>query len=548
MTHKFPEDFIFEEPRNFTDPFRYVPHPAVLKAAELVMKEIDKDSALSKEFSYGKMLGVLVVKNKGSEGNSTAGYIAAFSGNVGGRSKIEGFVPPIFDLTDPAGEFKKGETEISSINRQIAHLKDSATLSKLKKELSDYERDRDIELAQMKTRLAESKLQRESIRKTCSDASGLETLIKESQFEKAEFRRLKSSWEDRISNLKTQMNEIMDEVDSLKRKRASMSEKLQDWIFRQYIVHDASGRASSIADIFADSGLIPPGGTGECAAPKLLEYAYREGLEPVAMGEFWYGESPETAVRTHGHFYPSCTSKCGPLLGYMLKGINTENLDTQDNSNKLSEPVIIFEDNDVIVVEKPSGMPSVPGLDGRKSLQDWMGNDIHAVHRLDMDTSGVMIFAKHAEAAVRLRKQFEEHSIKKTYIARICASDDGKINNFESGSIDLPLSADYDERPRQKVDAKNGKDAHTEYTIVKTYQDGISEVLLYPHTGRTHQLRVHCAHISGLGRPILGDPLYGSSSIYNSTATRLNLHALSITFCHPVTEESMTFTSQKLIY
>ena len=534
MIHAFPEGFIYEEPCSFTDPFRYVPHPAVQEAAKLIMKHID-ESELVSEFAEGKMIGVLVVRN---------GFIAAFSGNVGGRSLLEGFVPPIFDLTDPEGEFKKGEAEISSINSLISQLSSSEDLASLREELSEAETDRDLQTAQMRSQMSESKKKREEIRKTCSDASVLADLTRESQFEKAELKRLKNACEERISGIRTRLSEFMKQIDTLKHRRAAMSEKLQDWIFRQYIVHNALGESSSISDLFSGLGIVPPGGTGECAAPKLLEYAYRHGLEPLAMGEFWYGRSPETAVRTHGHFYPSCTSKCGPLLGYMMKGLSIGRTEIQSIENSCHTPIIIYEDDSLIVVEKPSGMPSVPGLDGRQSLHEWIGENLEAVHRLDMDTSGVMIFARNAVAAVNLRRQFEEHTVRKTYMARIS----GSAILAESGAISLPLSPDYDERPRQKVDRKDGKEAYTEYKITQRNADGSIDLLLYPFTGRTHQLRVHCAHTSGLGCPIIGDRLYGSATINSSSATRLHLHAFSITFRHPVTHEELTFSSQQLSY
>ena len=507
------------------------------------MKQID-ESELACEFAEGKMIGVLVVRG---------GYLAAFSGNVAGRSIHKGFVPPIFDLTDPNGEFKKGEAEISSINKLISQLTASDELASLKIELAEAEAYRDDRTALMRSHMSESKKKREEIRRTCSDAAILAELTRESQFEKAELKRLKTSCEEKISSIKTRLNEFMNQIENLKRKRAEMSEKLQDWIFRHYTVHNSLGESSSILDIFSDLGLIPPGGTGECAAPKLLEYAYRNGLEPLAMGEFWYGRSPETAVRTHGHFYPSCTSKCGPLLGYMTKGLDIECSDCADTHEV---PAIIYEDDSLIIVEKPSGMPSVPGLDGRQSLEAWLSTHtcdsqeqsmaIHAVHRLDMDTSGVMIFARNADVAVHLRRQFEEHTIRKTYMARICGDHNSSLAEY--GAISLPLSPDYDERPRQKVDLKGGKEAYTEYKIAERRTDGSLDILLYPYTGRTHQLRVHCAHTSGLGCPIVGDRLYGSSSINFSCTTRLHLHALSITFRHPFTGEKLTFTSKQLSY
>ena len=319
-----------------------------------------------------------------------------------------------------------------------------------------------------------------------------------------------------------------------------MSEKLQDWIFRQYIVHNFIGEKSSIASIFATSGLIPPGGTGECAAPKLLEYAWRNHLQPLAMGEFWYGNSPDTAVRTHGHFYPSCTSKCGPLLGFMLKGLNIH----KEDADYTTRPYVTYEDNAIIIVEKPPGMPSVTGLDNKTSLNEWLekrnGAVVHTVHRLDMDTSGIMVYGKTHEAAVNLRRQFEAHSVKKTYIARVGYQDWSALKSGIKNCIDLPLSADYDERPRQKVDFSQGKDALTEYEVISVNEDGTVDLKLHPKTGRTHQLRVHCAHKLGLGSPILGDRLYGGAE-----AERLFLHAYEITFIHPSSDQKVTYSSTK---
>ena len=461
-------------------------------------------------------------------------YIAGFSGNVGGRSIIEGFVPPIYDLTDPDGYFREEETKISGINRKIDEINCSEEFTYLKTQLAEYEAARDREIAEWAEKMQQSKKERAERRAASNDATELAAITKESQFEKAEFRRVKASWATKITKIQEHVHKINSDIERLKKLRAEMSDKLQDWIFRQYIVHNAAGEEISVADLFASKGLVPPGGTGECAAPKLLEYAYRHCLKPLAMGEFWYGRSPETAVRTHGHFYPSCTSKCGPLLGFMLKGLNIrQEVQAEDLS-----PIIIYEDEHLIVVEKASGMPSVPGLDGRKSLQEWLGSchgEIHAVHRLDMDTSGVMVFAKTQDAAADLRLQFEEHTVRKTYLARLSACQT-TLSIGDRGTIELPLSADYDERPRQKVDHRQGKPAVTEYEVMGINGDGTSDIIFHPVTGRTHQLRVHSAHTLGLGCPIVGDMLYGGDSSH-----RLHLHAYKIEFRHPSTRKSVCY-------
>ena len=608
----------------FTNPFRYTPHPLVKRAASEVMSRLESWRQMSSEsaehklelsFAEGKMLGVLICLDSSSRALC---YLAAFSGTVQGpdgrvTSTVEGFVPPIIDLTDLKGYFKTEEEKISKINREIAAMSASDKLSELKDAYNNLSTQRNSELNTLQAQMQCSKKRREEIRSKTTDPNILNDLIKESQFQKAELKRLKDKWKVLLESLSLEISHFENSIASLKAKRAKMSDELQRWIFDNSIVHNALGQTNNIWNLFQDAGLIPPGGTGDCAGPKLLEYAFRNGLQPLAMGEFWYGKSPETAVRTHGHFYPSCTSKCGPLLCYMTKGLKVES----DAKSALFFPVIIYEDESIIVAEKPSGMPSVPGLDGRHSLEEWLNalttlskqdtnpqqsKKITAVHRLDMDTSGVMVFAKTRHVEINLKKQFEEHSVRKTYFARLTSATKDQRDVYSSiaapgdqvvetvlplwpqregpaaqrweglflqsdsqglirGKVDLPLSADYDERPRQKVDFKQGKPAHTEYKIIKDNPDGTIDILLYPHTGRTHQLRVHCAHTLGLGCPIVGDLLYGAHTCLPTEATlantghsaerlpeRLCLHALSITFRHPSTDAELTFTSKELCW
>ena len=551
VIHHFPEDYIFEEPSAFTDPFRYIPHPAVKAAAGFVCERIKAEAELADAFAEGKMMGVLVCKDQET---GSPGYIAAFSGNAGGRNHIDGFVPPIYDLLAPDGHFKIREAEITQINHNIQELSSSETFNSYRLALESSIRRRDTAIAEFRAQMAASKAERSRLRATGISQEEEHRLTRESQFEKAELKRLKTVLQAEVDLAQADLDSVLGEITALKKLRAEMSDELQDWIFRQYIVHNYLGESLSIAELFAQQGLTPPGGTGECAAPKLLEYAYRNGLQPLAMGEFWYGKASETAVRVHGHFYPSCTSKCGPLLGFMMGGLTSSRpIASSDTPFGQTHQAynLIYEDAEIIVVEKPSGMPSVPGLDGKVSLQELLekayGQTIHAVHRLDMDTSGVIIYAKTAEAGVDLRKQFEEHTIKKTYSARLKPIAEGVPF---STHISLPLAADYDERPRQKVDFKQGKPALTECEIVSENADGSIDVHFHPVTGRTHQLRVHSAHALGLCRPIIGDLLYGGHSIAcdDIHPHRLHLHALSITFRHPRTGEELTFTSDKLCY
>ena len=561
---KFPkemEDAGLED-NGFTDPFRYVPDPRVLHAGRIVISRLAEwasmpegrpEKTIERSFAEGKMLGVLICRT---------GFLAAFSGTVKGpdgsvTASVDGFVPPIIDLTDEQGYFKINEAAITRLNKELKILSSSPAYNAIKTELINAQATRDAEIEALQDQIRLAKIQRDKIRNESTDPSKLDGLIRESQFQKAELKRCKDRWKDRIYEIENQISEFEATIRNLKVRRAEQSDALQKWIFENAIVHNGAGESLSIWEIFSCGGLTPPGGTGDCAAPKLLNYAFAHGLDPLAMGEFWYGASPDTAVRTHGHFYPSCTSKCGPLLGYMMKGLRHPITGTTSLPTPIGN---LFEDDSIIVVEKPSGMPSVPGLDGRTSLQEYLSDELHAtilaVHRLDMDTSGVMVFAKTTEAAVNLRRQFEDHTVRKSYMAKVSADTVSQTGSSKTGkgTIDLPLSPDYDERPRQKIDFRQGKPAYTEYEIIRNHEDGTADLLLYPHTGRTHQLRVHCAHHLGLGRPIVGDLLYGGYSVFDNKASepahpaRLCLHALSITFRHPLTAEELTFTSEKLAY
>lgn len=414
----------------FTYPFRYVPHPLVRDAAEKLIARIDSDPELKSVFEEGKMLGVLICeKSPGNNSQKESEIITlnAFSGLAGGRSTIDGFVPPIFDTT---------------------------TLPELRGRLS-----------------------------------------------------------------------------------AEESAALQDRLFDSYIVSNANGEARSIREVFAQRGLVPPGGTGECAGPKLLNFAYLHHLKPLAIGEFWYGHSPEGGeVRQQGRFYPSCTGKCGPLLGYMLQGLDVEENPLQRIPSH-SEIKILYEDNLFLAADKPSGMLCAPGLTGTPSLIEILSKThgpLYSIHRLDMDTSGVILYAKSPEAQAAMQRLFENREVEKTYLAHLCAGS-RPWKGKRKGTIALPLSPDYYDRPRQIVDKAKGKPAITEFEILEIFPDGEMDVRFRPKTGRTHQLRVHAASPFGLGRPIKGDALYGDPD-----GSRLMLHAESLHFTHPFTHEDLT--------
>lgn len=340
-----------------------------------------------------------------------------------------------------------------------------------------------------------------------------------------------------------------EQVDALSKEH---SQQLQQWLFAQYRVRNGRGEVRSVLDIFSARGLVPPAGTGDCAAPKLLQYALSHNLEPLRIGEFWYGASPLHEVRRQGAFYPACTGKCGPLLGFMLQGLDVEPNPLESDAHwQIDEPLVLFEDASLIVADKPAGMLAVPGRGtGRICLQQWLeehcGGPVLACHRLDMDTSGVMVFARDVTSQAALQRQFEGREVSKAYLARLCpCPPDGRavcLHVGDNGKIVLPLAPDWDDRPRQKVDAEGGRPAATGYEVLRVLPDGCIDVRLIPYTGRTHQLRVHCAHPLGLGRPILGDRLYGGISD-DCGSDRLMLHASMLSLRHPLTGERLSFSS-----
>lgn len=330
--------------------------------------------------------------------------------------------------------------------------------------------------------------------------------------------------------------------------KSRMSEELQNWLFRQYIVMNARFEKKSILEIFALRGLVPPGGTGDCAGAKLLQYAYAHNLRPVAMGEFWYGRSPKHEVRQQGAFYPSCTGKCGPLLSFMTEGLDVEPNPLDKVFEFEKEPEIIFEDECIMVVNKPCGMLSVKGKTEKVSLEEYLTGlyegKIFPCHRLDMDTAGLIVFAKSAEYQANIRTQFENRTVGKTYRAKLCPPSPGsrKLTKGHKGTICLPLMLDYYDRPRQMV-CEEGKKAVTQYEVLDIFPDGTADVRFTPLTGRTHQLRVHAAHIEGLGRPILGDRLYGGNAFeLPGTDGHLHLLADSISFIHPESGKELSFS------
>ncbi len=513
-------------PETFNNPFDYVPHPVCEAAVADLLPHV---AELMRGNPEGKMFGVLVVTK---EGDSSLYYLAAFSGQIDDRYVQPGFVPPVFDFLAPGGYFKIHEAEITNLNRKMAERQsDHAYLQALESWRSiEAEAEKAVFAAKANMLSAKEKRDAERFQRTLT-AEEEAAFVRESQFLKAELRRTKQQWAERVAEAKATVETYTRRLEVLGRQRKAKSEALQNWLFEHFVMVNHVGEKRNLLEIFRDTvQQLPPAGTGDCCEPKLLQYAYTHGLKPIQMAMFWWGKSPEGEIRHHLHYYPACSGKCKPVLTYMLPPeVFTESL--QRLSSERLE--IVYEDADLWVVNKPSGMLSVPGKSHRASVISILqarcqgGETPLAVHRLDMDTSGLLVVAKHKTAHYRLQKQFRDRQIHKTYVAVL---DGEPLPIGEEGRIELPLAPDLMHRPFQKVDKEHGKFAVTLYRVV-----GEHVVELHPLTGRTHQLRVHCAHAEGLGHPIHGDNLYGRR------ADRLCLHAARIAFAHPMSGEKMVF-------
>ena len=527
MLHRFHTDISgIPLPAQFTYPFCYTPHPLCVQAA----KEVQDYLAQHPEWSEGKMFGVLVVQTDAGE----TGYLAAFSGILAGQNKLPYFVPPVYDLLQPDGFFKLEEAGISALNARIALMEQDTDYLRRKEELRRCEADAKTTLDEARQALKAAKAQREARRLTRTlTPEEAQSLIRESQYQKAEYKRLERRWKERTEALRRAPEEHEMRLQALKHERKTRSAALQQRLFAQFRLLNYRGETKDLCEIFADTvQRIPPAGAGECAAPKLLQYAYLHGWKPLAMAEFWWGASPQTEIRRQGNFYPSCTGKCGPILRHMLQGLNVEPNPLARQTGKT--PEIVYEDTSLLVVNKPAGLLSVPGKEAADSVLSLirarlpLADGPLAVHRLDMDTSGLLLIAKTKEAHQRLQREFEQRLVRKRYIALL----DGRVKN-DCGRISLPLRPDPHDRPRQMADPVHGKAAITDYEVLER-RDERTLVAFYPLTGRTHQLRVHAAHPLGLHCPIVGDTLYGIP------ADRLYLHAETLEFTHPMTGKRIT--------
>lgn len=529
-------------PHRLNCPFSYQPSAMMLAVVDGVRKDIERRDDWREEVMRGKMFGVLVVRNNDGE----VGYLKAYSGQIGGREDWDGWVPAVFDYLQTDGYFVTHENEISAINRRVAELEQSPRMAMAASRLVNAEKSAADRVEQYRRYVADQKAARNERRRNGEDEA---VLVAESQYQKAELRRLKKAVETELMPLRDAVERMHREIATLRGERKRLSDALQTWLFEQFVMLNGRGESMTLNEIFAPTPQrVPPSGAGECCAPKLLQYAFSHGYTPVEMAEFWWGESPKGEIRRHMEFYPACQGKCKPILNFMLQGIDVEPnpFETSVNADLANaELPVIFRDEYVIAVNKPAGMLSVPGRNGAVSALDIIrnmlgeGREVYAVHRLDMQTSGVLLFALSHEAYVALQREFANRRTRKTYVAVVERPEVLPMDMVVGmkGTISLPLSADYINRPCQIVDYEHGKEAVTDYEVTAITDDGIT-LKLHPHHGRTHQLRVHCAHKDGLNMPIKGDDLYGHH------ADRLLLHAERLVIFNPLNQQTYTLSAE----
>jgi len=542
-------------PEKFTFPFYYQPHAIAVAAVQQLQQQLEQlplslmvTDTLTKrktiettgdETNTGKMFGVLVVKNNAGE----MGFISAYSGQLNVESSNAMFVPAVSDMQLQSTVFLTENRIINNINAEIATLEQSEKLCQINNELKKAAENYQQALTSQQGLIVANRLHRKQQRDDAvtklsnDDFEQLKTVLAgQSIQEKKKLQALKKNGQQQLSTLQQALSQITTEIDNLKKLRKTRSKNLQKKLFAQYNFLNANGEKKDLNAIFAElPEHTPPAGAGDCAAPKLLQYAYQHGLEPIAMAEFWWGAAPKSAIRQHKNYYPSCYSKCQPILNHMLQGLKVEDNPLLINPAQGKDLSIVYQDSDMLVVNKPAEFLSVPG----KNIEDSVYLRIKTqfpqasgpliVHRLDMSTSGLLIIALNKRAHKALQKQFIERSIKKRYVALVT----GNVVE-DSGTIELPLILDFDDKPRQMVCYKHGKHALTTWQVIER-KNNITRLHLFPKTGRTHQLRVHCAHKLGLNMPIVGDDHYGTK------AQRLHLHAEYLSLSHPINQRKLEF-------
>jgi tRNA pseudouridine32 synthase/23S rRNA pseudouridine746 synthase len=534
-------------PERFTFPFYYEPHPlTIIAAAELqhyleTQTDLDHNFGLTKNkpgLAIGKMFGVLVVQDK--EGK--LGYLSAFSGKLADSNNHPKFVPPVFDMLIENSFFLKEQYILNTINDQVKEIEADVNYKKLKQDFELLSTQSFQEIGAFKKRVKSNKDNRKKLREDQKsilneqDYADFEAyLIKHSLHYKHQFDVLSNKWDEVLSEIRLEMSQFEDRIEALKKERKEKSAALQQQLFEQYAFLNKDGKKKSLQAIFSDTVFgRPAAAAGECATPKLLQYAFLNGYRPLAMAEFWWGAPPKSEIRKHRQFYPACTGKCKPILEHMLEGIPLDENLLLKNFGEDKKLEVVYEDDSFVVVNKPAELLSVPGIQIQDSVYTrlktaFANTEPLIIHRLDMATSGLLVVAKTKEAHKYIQRQFIKRTVTKRYTALL-----SKVIAEAEGEISLPLRGDPDNRPRQLVCFDFGKKAITKWKVIQR-NETTSKVHFWPLTGRTHQLRMHAAHELGMNAPITGDDLYGTAS------DRLHLHAAYIEFLHPVTNQTVSF-------
>ena len=534
-------------PERFTFPFFYEPHPLTEIAAAELQHYLENQTDLDHNFGLvenreglviGKMFGVLVVQDAAGK----LGYLSGVSGKLAGSNDHPGFVPPVFDMLLEDSFFLKEQYILNSINDRVKEIQTDPAYISLKQDYLTLQAASVQEIASAKKALKNNKNERKILREAKKNILNAEDyaeyeayLIRHSLHDKHQFNVLCDTWQKRLDGAKAGLAQFDDTVESLKKERKEKSAALQQQLFEQYEFLNKDGVKKSLHAIFSNTVFgKPPAAAGECATPKLLQYAFLHGYKPLAMAEFWWGTPPKSEIRKHKQFYPACTGKCKPILEHMLQGIEVDDNPLLLNPGEGKELKVIYEDDSFVVVNKPAELLSVPGIVIQDSvytrLMASFGNiEPLIIHRLDMATSGLLVVAKTKDAHKDIQKQFLRRTVTKRYTAVL-----SKVIENDEGEISLPLRGDLDNRPRQLVCFEFGKKAITRWKVVER-AEATTKIHFWPLTGRTHQLRMHAAHEAGLNAPIVGDDLYGTAS------DRLYLHAAYLEFVHPLTRETLQF-------
>ncbi|MFD0991981.1 RluA family pseudouridine synthase [Tenacibaculum geojense] len=537
-----------EIPKTINYPYNYTPYKIAQVASEELQCYLESEIVFKHNFgiknnnenALGKMFGVLVVQN--SKGK--IGYLAAFSGKIDNSQVHNYFVPPVSNILSDYNFYRKSEDKISDITNQIETITNNPEYIKVKAEFENLTNIHEQILASEKIKIQQKRQIRRSNykkKKQLIDRKELKKLQQEMNQQKLNedffLNEYKIYLDQKIKPIKEAYDFYNQPLDKVLSKRKKLSAKAQEDIFDSYNFINAKKEEKSLKDIFSQHKTNIPAGAGDCCAPKLFQYAFKNNLSPIALAEFWWGKPLKTSIRKHKNYYPACVGKCKPILSHMLSNTNVSN---NPLTNKLSMKIdldIIYEDDVLLVINKPEEFLTVSGTEIENSIHSIVRQKYPTatgpliVHRLDMSTSGVLLIAKEKSIHKALQEQFINRSVKKRYLAEL----DGILEKNE-GTISLPLKVDFHNRPQQMVCFKQGKNATTHFKVLSV-KNNKTRLYLYPITGRTHQLRMHTAHPLGLNTPIIGDDLYGKR------ANRLHLHAESLTCKHPVTGKTMNFSA-----